>query len=415
MRYAVKYGKQDIFLNIPDTIQTTVVKPTTVKPLENPLGVFAAALDSPLGCPPLEDMLPPASVAIAVPDETRPFPIKLLLPPLLQRIFSAYPRLTPGCITIVVGGGLHEPADQAQLDRILPDDLMGCRVINHDARLSPCASFGRTSRGTPVEINAEYAKADLKIVMGMVDAHQFAGFTGGAKGVVIGCASANLITHNHSMLKQDGAFAGNIESNPVRQDLNEAGNLAGVRLAINVALTSSKEAAAIFVGDPPTVLDHAAQQTSKLYGHKLEKTYDVVIASCGGSPKDICLYQAQKALDAARRCVAPGGKILMLAECSHGIGDDIYEDYVKQFHSQEELLDDFARRDFKMGAHKAFLFARVAASNELILHTQLSEAETTRCLLRKGDAQTTLDQWYAQNPQADTVIITHANSTFFYE
>lgn len=415
MRYAVKYGKQDLFLQIPETAQTTVIKPTTVEPLAEPLKDFETALNAPLGCPKLEDMPAPASVAIAVPDETRPFPVKLLLPRLLQKIFSAYPGLAPGNVTIVVGGGLHEPADQAQLDRILPQDLMGCRVVSHDARHSPCMSFGLTSRGTPVEINAEYGKAELKIVMGMVDAHQFAGFTGGAKGVVIGCASANLITHNHSMLKQDGAFAGNLDSNPVRQDLNEAGTLAGVRLAINVALTSSKEPAAIFAGDPPTVLRRAAQETSRLYGHKLEKTYDVVIASCGGSPKDICLYQAQKALDAARRCVAPDGKILMLAECAHGIGDDIYEDYVKLFSSQEDLLRDFSQRTFKMGAHKAFLFARVATANELVLHTQLSEAEVSRCLLRKGDAQTTLDAWYAQKPQASTAIITHANSTFFYE
>ena len=132
-------------------------------------------------------------------------------------------------VRIVVGGGLHEPPDQAQLARILPEDLRGCTVVSHDAQNSPMRHMGVTRRGTPVEINAAYADADLKIVMGMVDAHQCVGFTGGAKGVVIGCASASMITKNHSQLQDPGAFAGNLENNPVREDLNEAGILAGVK------------------------------------------------------------------------------------------------------------------------------------------------------------------------------------------
>ena len=167
--------------------------------------------------------------------------------------------------------------------------------------------------------------------MGMVDAHQFAGFTGGAKGVVVGCASAAMIAKNHSMLQSAGAYAGNIEGNPVREDLNEAGAIAGVNLAVNVALTPDKKIAALFVGDPQKVMRSAARETRNLYGLEQTKNYDVVIASCGGAPKDICLYQAQKALDPARHIVSPDGKVLLVAECSEGVGDDRYENYVQLF------------------------------------------------------------------------------------
>jgi len=414
MLYSVKYGHQKLSLAIPDTCPTDVIEPITVLPLEAPLEAFEAALDSPLGHPPLSALPQPASVAIAVPDETRPVPVRDLLPPLLERIFAAFPKLDHRRITIVVGGGLHEPPDQAQLDRVLPADLHGCTVVSHDARNSAICRMGVTSRGTPVEINAAYACAELKIVMGMVDAHQFAGFTGGAKGVVVGCASAVMIAHNHSLLSHAQAFAGNLEGNPVREDLNESGVIAGVNIAINVALTAEKKIAALFVGDPQLVLRRAAQETRALYGHRLHKKYDVVIASCGGLPKDICLYQAQKALDAARHCVAPQGKILLVAECSQGIGDDVYEDYVSRFTCQQDLLKDFTQHEFKMGAHKAFLFGRVAVAHELVLHTELSERDTSRCLLRKGDAQQTLDAWFGMNPHAETAVITYANSTFFY-
>ena len=396
-----------------DAQPVTVFTPRQVQPMVDPDTAFSAALDAPEGCARLEDMPEPASVAIAVPDETRPFPVKRLLPLLLARIFKAFPLLPHDRVRIVVGGGLHEPPDADQLGRILPEDRMGCTVVAHDAARSSMCRLGVTSRGTPVEINAAYANADLKIVMGMVDVHQFAGFTGGAKGAVVGCASAEMIAHNHSMLQQTGAFAGNLDGNPVREDLNEAGRIAGVKLAINVALTADKNIAALFVGDPERVLVGVARKTRNLYGLELDGTYDVVVASCGGGPKDICLYQAQKALDAARRCAGAHGRILLVAACAQGIGDERYEDYVRRFSSQEAVLRDFAQRQFQMGAHKAFLFARVAATHELVVHTELPKEAMARCLLRKGDAQATLDRWLRAAPQARVAILTHANATFF--
>ena len=105
-----------------------------------------------------------------------------------------------------------------------------------------------------------------------------------AKGVVIGCASAGMITKNHSQLQHSRAFAGNIENNPVRDDLNEAGILAGVRMAVNVVMTPDKKIAALYVGDPCALLNTLAEKTRKLYGFKLARNWDIVVASCGGAP-----------------------------------------------------------------------------------------------------------------------------------
>ena len=245
MKYSIRYGPGALSIILPDSLHVDVFTPRFAQPLADPLALFACALDNPEGVPPLEAMLEPRSVAIAVPDETRPFPLKALLPALLDRLFAAFPKLAHEKVRIVVGGGLHEAPDQAQLARILPQDLRGCSVVSHDARRSAVRHMGWTSRGTPVEINTAYADAELKIVMGMVDVHQFVGFTGGAKGVAVGCASAAMITANHRMLSEAGAFAGNIEGNPVQDDLDEAGAIAGVKLAINVVFTPEKEIAAL--------------------------------------------------------------------------------------------------------------------------------------------------------------------------
>jgi nickel-dependent lactate racemase len=135
-------------------------------------------------------------------------------------------------VTLFIGGGLHPPADADAIERILPAGISrGCRVVAHDAPAAAMRDYGATSRGTPVRINAEYANSDFKIVIGQVDPHQFVGFTGGAKGVVIGCASPETIEKNHSLMSQPNAYVGRLRGNPVREDLTEAGEMVGIDLA----------------------------------------------------------------------------------------------------------------------------------------------------------------------------------------
>ena len=413
MRLNLKYGTDALSLQIPDTFHVDVFEPKAVVSLDDPVGALQAALDAPRGCPPLEDRQAPRSVAIAVPDETRPFPLKTLLPPLLDRLFAVWPSLTGDNIRIVVGGGLHAPADAAQLARILPADLRGSRVIAHDAMHSPVLNFGATSQGTPVEINAALGTADFKIVMGMVDAHQFVGFTGGAKGVVIGCGSAGTIAANHRLLRESRAIVGNIEDNPVRLDIDEAGELAGVDFAVNVALDREKRPVAVLAGLPSAVMAEASRAVAELYGMSFTEPYDVVVASCGGFPKDICLYQAQKGLATAAQCAAPGAKILLVAQCGDGVGDERYYDYTRRFADNTALVADFEKKPFAMGAHKAFLFARTTAKFTVVVQTDLSAAILAECHLTYGPLQPTVDGWLAEKPDARVAVITNANSTFF--
>ena len=149
--------------------------------------------------------------------------------------------LLPRVDTIIIGGGLHPPLDHEGRERVVPGYIApGCRIIAHDALRDPMVDYGLTSRKTPVRINADFAGADFKIVIGQIDPHQFVGFTGGAKGVVIGCAASETIEHNHSLMFHEGARVGQIAGNPVREDLNEAGEMVGIQLALNVVLNAEK-------------------------------------------------------------------------------------------------------------------------------------------------------------------------------
>lgn len=417
MNIELKFGHEYRTLTIPDDADVTIMKPRELPVLSDIGAALEAALDNPLECAKLEGRPQPSSVAIAVPDETRPAPLKILLPVLVDRLLRIWPELDPKNIRIVVGGGLHPAPDEAQLRRILPDDLRGCTVVSHDALASPMTHFGLTSRGTPVEINAAYGEAELKLVIGMIDPHQFQGMTGGAKGVAIGCASKALIQHNHSLMSDPAARVGNIHDNPTRLDINEAGRMIGVDLAINVSLNPAKKAVALLVGEPEAVLRAGAAFSEQVYGLPLEEPFDIVIASCGGDPKDICLYQAQKGLNLASQCAVEGGKILLLAACPQGVGDDHYQNYVRQFSNPTEQMREFEELGFRMGAHKAFLFSRTLTRFTVVVDSEMDKETLAECHLPKGDAQTTVDQWLEDAPAGKSpriAVVPNANTTYFY-
>ncbi len=413
MQVRLKYGTDYKEVFFPKNTKVTVLSAGQKEPVADMAEALRSALYKPLGTLPLRKRPAPYSVAIVVPDETRPVPLKELLPVLIEHLLLVYPALLPKNITIVVGGGLHPPADEGQLERILPKNKKHCQVVAHDAEHSPVQCFGHTSGGTPVEVNEAVGKADLKIVIGQVDPHQFMGFTGGAKGIIIGCGSKKTIEHNHSMMAAPQARVGNILDNPARLDLNEAGEMVGVVLAVNVVLDAQRNLVCLVAGDPVECLYKGAEAAAEVYGVRIKKQFDMVVASCGGYPKDICLYQAQKGLNQASMAAKPGGKILLLAACSKGVGDEHYYSYVSQFSCAYAQLKEFQEKGFRMGAHKAFLFSRTLTNFDVGIVSDLDATTLKHCHLQKVFLQETIDKWLAKAPKSEVAVIPHANTMYF--
>ncbi|MCU0561825.1 MAG: nickel-dependent lactate racemase [Desulfobacterales bacterium] len=417
MDVELKYGSGKLKIRIPPKADVSVLQPLSLPVLASVEGALNAALDRPLGCDALETLLQrrrPAAIAVAVPDETRPAPLSAVLPTLLRRIRAAAPA---AAVEIFVGGGLHPPADAEALARILPPAVTaGCRVTAHDAHRAPMRDYGATSRGTPVRINAAYAAADFKLVIGQVDPHQFVGFTGGAKGVVIGCGAPATIEKNHSLMSEPGAHVGRLRGNPVREDLTEAGEMVGVDFALNFVLDADKRAVQLAAGRPVSALESCAATCATIYGVAIAEKFDIVVASCGGYPKDICLYQAQKGLNLASHALKPGGHILLLAASPQGVGDDIYFDYVSQFTSPEEVMRDFKASGFRMGAHKAYLFGRTLVNYDVAVFSELDPGVLRKCHLRAAEPGIVVDEWVADfNGTPRVAVIPNANTTYFYE
>jgi nickel-dependent lactate racemase len=418
MKVTLKYGQGSCELEIPSKADVTELRPNGFPELQDVEAALWTALDHPLQRPGFEQLISkkvPSSVAIVVPDTTRPTPVKSILPTLIKRIRAMISCLRPEDITIIIGGGLHPAASNEEIAAIFGSGLVPeCRVISHDAKKSEMVDLGSTSRGTPVRINAEFCRADLKIVIGQIDPHQFVGFTGGSKGAVVGIASAESIEHNHSLMFEEQATVGRLSGNPVREDMNEAGRMVGIDLVVNVVLDAGKNVVRLLAGDPDSVLEAGAETCAALYGVRIHEKFDMVIASCGGYPKDICLYQAQKGLNLASSVLKPGGKILLLAACPQGVGDDVYLDYVSQFSTPQEVLTDFRRLGFKMGAHKAYLFGRTLDSFEVAIASELQAEILSKCQLQAVSPSQTIHDWVSNfRGRPRVAIVPDANTTFF--
>ena len=416
MKIELKYGQGQKHLFIPEKAMVSVLSPAILPAVEDLDEAFEEAMDSPLNGPKIETMDEPRNVAIAVSDETRPTPTKILLPLLLKRLYKTFPRLSPERVKIIIGAGLHPPLDEEGVRRIIPDSVAsGCRVVSHDAIRSRMTDFGKTSLKTPVLINTHFAEAGLKVVIGNIDPHQFVGFTGGAKGAVIGCGSKKTIEANHSLMFHEKANLANIEGNPVRSDIDEAGGMVGISLVINVVLDSFNRIVKLLIGDPVSVYKEGARTCKALYGVPIQEKFDIAVASCGGHPKDINLYQAQKGLTHAAQAVRPGGKIILIAACPQGEGDKVYFEYVSRFSTPEEVLEDFKLMKFKMGAHKAFLFARTLVAFDVSIASDIQPEILSKCHLKACNPQETIEklvEGFLGHPTL--AVIPNANTTYFY-
>lgn len=353
--YAVKHGSSTIAFALPDTADVTLVEPRAVAGLPDPAAAVEQALAAALARGLLQR---PGRTAITISDATRPVPNQLLLPPLLAQLHAR--GICAEDVTIIVGTGNHRPAQPDEFPHLVGEDIARrYRVCSHvyddPAQL---ARLGETTRGTPVVINRAFAEADTRIIVGMIDPHQFVGYTGGCKGAFIGLAGAETITANHSMLSDPGARLGVRDGNPVRADIDELTDFLPIDLTINVVLNTANEVVRVFAGDPHDVLAAAVPLVREVCETAVSCPMDIVIASPGGYPKDINLYQAQKALAHACELVRPGGSVILVAECREGAGDDLYEAWMAAAESPQDVVTRFEREGFRMGAHKAFLFAR---------------------------------------------------------
>ncbi len=413
MQILIPYGHSSLFAALPDDLQVDILEPPEAPPAPDPLGLVRAALDSPLGEVSLSDFRSALSVAIAVNDKTRPVPHQILLPPLLERLEAE--GIPPGAIQLIVATGLHEPMQPGEFSSILPREILERYAVrSHNAKDARQQVYlGRTARQTPVWMDRQFAQADLRIVVGNIEPHQFVGFSGGVKTAAIGLGGAETIQHNHAMLSDPGSRLGAYDHNPTRQDVEEIGQIAGVHFALNAILNQQKQIVHMLAGDPRALMTAGVPLSRQICQSRVAGCYDLLVVSPGGYPKDINLYQAQKALAHAALILRPGGAVILVAECSQGAGSQSYLDYMAGLTSFEQVRERFTREGFRIGPHKAFLIARDAAGIRLAFVSGMDPNQAHALLLHPAQSlQQAIDSALdGLKPDSRIGVLPHASST----
>jgi nickel-dependent lactate racemase len=253
------------------------------------------------------------------------------------------------------------------------------RVINHDPRET--VRLGTTPAGTPVEIFRPLVEADLRVCLGNLELHYFAGYSGGAKAIVPGCASRATLNANHAMMVERAAAAGRLDGNPVRADLEAAAAMVGVDFILNVVIDAGggrHRIVGAVAGDVTAAHRAGCEMVAQRGIVPVARAADVVVVSAGGHPKDVNLYQAQKALDNAARAVRDGGVVILVAACSEGMGNPTFEAWMTGMGSPGELLARIGQ-EFVLGGHKAAAVAAVLQRAQIYLVSELPADLTGRC------------------------------------
>lgn len=273
---------------------------------------------------------------------------------------------------------------------------------------------GFSSRGTPIWINRHYLEADGRILVGIIEPHQIAGYSAGAKAVAIGCGGEATIRANHAHLLADENSLGRVEGNPAREDIDEIGGRVGINLIFNVVLNSHKEIIKAVAGHYLEAHRAGVEAARQLCEIPLPEVVDLAIVSPGGAPKDTNLYQAQKGLRSATPAVKKGGTIILCAECPEGAGDERFVEGMRAGKTPEEVIAAFHSRGFQMGAHKAFLWCRALRHAGVILVSSGVDDQLAGFLqVRKAaDLQEAIDMALSQMPAARAAaVLPRANST----
>ncbi|MBN1454837.1 MAG: nickel-dependent lactate racemase [Methanomicrobia archaeon] len=334
-----------------------------------PLACLKAALKNPHGTPPLHEIVArkaSPSIVIVVDDQTRTPPTERMLTALLDELGEN----ARDHITVLIACGTHQPPSDADMRRILGSYYGVLPVIIHDCDAPDLTAVGTTSRGTPVKLNSTYMNADIKILTGDITLHYYAGFGGGRKSILPGIAARETIQANHALLVHEQARTANLEGNPVHLDMMEAAYLAPPDFILNAICSAPDQIAQAYAGSFEQAFLQGVASARDLFCQTSDALYDLLIVSAGGAPKDSNLYQAAKAIENTYRAVAPGGTLLLVAECPEGVGDPLFAQWMDTYPTYAAAEKAILTR-FVLGGHKAFYIRKVMELVDLVVVSEL--------------------------------------------
>ncbi len=356
-------------MKLPDGWKLTTLEPDrSLKPIDLSVAV-QAVLQQPLNSKRLSELVSNNTrVCIVFTDATRACPDHILVPAILRELEAA--GVKDDNITLLCATGLHRSSSRGEkIDKLGQAVVDRYKVIDHEARNAVVLEGS-------ISTNPLLLESDFIIATGVVEPHQYAGYSGGGKTVVIGCGGEATIgeTHGPKYLDQDTVRLGKVQGNPFQQFVRNAARSIGLKFVVNVVLDGDGQPVAVKAGDPIGVHDELIEIAKKLYEVPIDHQFDIVIAQVD-PPKDVNLYQASRAATyiglSATPPIKPGGTIITQARCpertGQGEGEQRFFKALAENTDLKKLLDQFRRNGCLAGEQRAFMLAQVLLKYKIIM------------------------------------------------
>ena len=382
----LKWGREETRVEIPDPNVLGVLSPSaSLPPVENLAEAVAEILEKPTAGQSLREWMEkvsPKQVVVIVNDMTRSTPSGEMLPPILRLLEGS--GVVPEKIRIVIATGTHRAMTEKEVLELLGSDIVGrYRVENHLCDAPDLVDMGVLSTGNRLLLNRTVVESDLRIAVGEVLLHYYAGFAGGRKSILPGVAGRATVMRNHKMMTEPGVGIGILEGNRLYEETDEAvEKFCPLHFIVNIVSDSSKNIVRVVGGHYRDAWMKGVETFRRMNFVEIDRPADAVFVSAGGYPKDINMYQAHKAIYMASRAVRKGGTMIFLAELEEGYGHKVFAEWAERDRTPAEVTRDF-EAEFRFGAHKLYYLAQHAMNFEMLLYSRMSALESRRMFCRK--------------------------------
>lgn len=371
------YGKTDVCVRIPARNLLGTIEPGERQGAPDGKTEVERALKEPIGSKRLSEIVRPESkVAIVVDDATRKAPSEAMLLPVLAELHAA--GVKDENVTVIFGCGTHRAVKPEEAAALLGEEaLKRVKTISHCCTNQDLVYVGTTkTHSNKVYLNRTFDEADVKVLLGDVNFHYYAGYGGGRKSVMPAVSGEETIKQNHALLLSASARTGILKDNPVHVDMTEAARLAKVDFIVNIVENKKGEIVKAFAGDLEQAFTEAVKLVDEMYRVTIDRRADILVVSAGGHPADMNLYQAYKGLDNALDAVKRGGVIILVAECPEGHGNEVFYDWMARLGDLKNVERE-VKRNFVMGGHKAYYLLKALQNHQIILVSSLPDYYAT--------------------------------------
>lgn len=385
----VPYNKNSVEIKIDEHKLAGIVEPNDVQVTKSPQELIHQALEQPHGNVDFNSFMEaPGSLLVIVNDGTRPTPTRYVLDVIADELEKAE-------ASFIIATGVHRGPTQEEYAFIFGDNYerFKSRIFVHDARKSEDMVYlGSSSNGTEMYVNKLGVEADKVLVIGSVEPHYFAGYTGGRKGFLPGIASFRTIEQNHEHALDPRAKALALKGNPVHEDMIDALQVVKKPVfSIMTVLEKHHQIYAVTAGDIYSAFDAAIERADEVFVADIPEKAEIVI-SAAKYPMDVDLYQAQKAIDNGKLALKEGGTLILVSACRDGIGEKTFAELLGSSETPDEVLEKIKGR-YRLGYHKAGKMAEVYHWAEVCALTELKDEELEKIFITPvHDLQTAMDE-----------------------